>query len=284
MWWIVTNDHNNLNKKFSFVNSSLKTESNLNKLLKIHFLKTLSWLSARCLMIGLFLLSFQAIAQDNWDNGKIKHREFDNAKIEDYKKDKRFQYQEIRRPTQPSFMYRLSEWIWRNIVAPLSNPKKHPVRGTIYYIIIAGILIYAILKLINADISLFGSKKAQSQVTFSEVEENIHEMDFNQLIEEAKSKQNYRRAVRLLYLQILKKLSDKALINWQIDKTNHEYERELLGTSLYNGFQDVTLRFEYFCYGDFQIDRTSFDRTEPLFQEFSSKLAQVKTKATQAAS
>ncbi|HAS41209.1 MAG TPA: hypothetical protein DCS93_12060 [Microscillaceae bacterium] len=246
----------------------------MNKLLKI---------SLWSLLFGGCLWALSAKAQqtqDDWDFSEVKQRQFDQAKIEKYKKDKRFQYQQTPRPTQPSIWFRISEWLWRNIADPLSNPGKHPVRSTIYYLIVAGILIYAILKLINADLSFSRSKKSQSQVTFAEIEENIHEMDFDQLIAEAKSKQNYRRAVRLLYLQILKKLTDKALINWQIDKTNHDYERELAYTSLHQSFQAVTLRFEYVCYGDFHINRETYDSTEPIFLEFGAKLAQLKSKST----
>ena len=259
-----------------------QTESNLNKLLKIYFVKTL----LGCFILGA-LLVLPAKAQqnqDDWDLGKVKHRRFDQTKIQKYKQDKRFRYQQTPRPTQPSLWFRMSEWLWRNIAEPLSNPNKHPVRSTIYYLIIAGILIYAILKLINADLSFSRSKKSQSQVVFTEVEENIHEMNFDQLIADAKTKQNYRRAVRLLYLQILKKLTDKGLINWQIDKTNHDYEQELVYTSLHQSFQAITLRFEYVCYGDFQIDREAYNSTEPIFLEFSTKLAQLKSKPTKALS
>ncbi|OJJ14728.1 hypothetical protein BKI52_41565 [marine bacterium AO1-C] len=260
-------------KKFSFVKA--QTESNLNKLLKI------SWWSF-FVVITLVVSSVKAQqTQEDWDFSKVKHRRFDQTKIEEYKKDKRFQYQQTPRPKQPSLWFRFTEWLWRNIADPLNNPRKHPVRSTIYYLIIAGILIYAILKLINADLSFSGRRKAQSQVTFAEVEENIHEMDFDQLITEAKAKQNYRRAVRLLYLQNLKKLTDKGLIHWQIDKTNHDYERELAQTSLHQSFQTITLRFEYACYGDFHIDREIYDDTEPIFLEFGDKLAQLKSKSTQ---
>ncbi len=253
----------------------------MNKLLNIPLLKT----GLRWSIINIFLLGFSVKAQQtpkDADLDYIKHRQFDKTSIDAYKNDKRFQYQQTPRPEQPSLMFRLSEWLWQNIGEPLNNPKQHPVRSTIYYLIISGILIYAILKLINADLSFMGGKKSKSEVVFAELAENIHEMDFNQLIAEAKTKQNYRRAVRLLYLHTLKKLTDQSLIDWQIDKTNHEYEQELAYTSLHPSFQAITLRFEYFCYGDFQLDHTAYNDTEAIFIEFETKLAQYKPKPTQA--
>lgn len=215
-------------------------------------------------------------AQKTLDSSQVKIRTFDQATIDGYKKDDRFQYKEIQRPESPSFWFRLREWLWRNLWEPLSKPSQHPIQSTVYYILIAGILIYAILKLINADISAIARKSSQNKITFTEVDENIHEMDFDQLINEARAKQNYRRAVRLLYLQSLKKLTDKGLIAWKIDKTNHEYEQELVDNVLHSSFQELTSRFEHICYGDFRIDQALFAQTEPLFQQFNSQLAQQK--------
>lgn len=213
--------------------------------------------------------------------GQQKVYTFDKTTIQKYKDDPRFQYKEIKRPKSPSLMYRLQEWLWRNFFEPLGNPDKHPIRSKIYYVLIALILLYAILKTINADLTGLFQRKPQSQITFTEIDENIHEMDFAKLIQEAKAKQNYRRAVRLLYLQTLKALSDKALIHWEIDKTNHEYERELSTSLLQPNFQELTLRFEYICYGDFQVNKELFVQTESLFEQFSVQVNQAKPKPAQ---
>lgn len=227
-----------------------------------------------CLLLFCACLSQ---AQETLDSSQVETRTFDQAKIDGYKKEVRFQYKEIPRPKSPSLWFRLREWLWRNLWEPLSKPSQHPVQSTVYYILITGILTYAILKLINADISAIVRKSSQNKVTFAEVDENIHEMDFDQLIAETRAKQNYRRAVRLLYLQSLKKLTDKGLIVWKIDKTNHEYEKELNDNILHGNFQELTSCFEHICYGDFQIDQALFAQTEPLFQQFNSQLAQQKS-------
>lgn len=50
-------------------------------------------------------------------------------------------------------------------------------------------------------------------------EDTIYGVDFPGGIAEALSRQNYREAVRLLYLQTLKQLSDAERIDWQLYKT-----------------------------------------------------------------
>lgn len=240
--------------------------------LKIYQVFILSW---------LLWLPSQLLAQDSSANGQRTIHTFDKKKIQKYKNDPAFQYKEVKRPSSPSFFYRLQEWLWRNFWEPLGNPDKHPIRSKIYYLLIALILLYAILKMINADLTGLFQRKPQSKITFTEVDENIHEMNFAKLIEDAKAKQNYRRAVRLLYLQSLKALSDKNLIHWEIDKTNHEYERELSKSPLQATFQELTLRFEYICYGDFQIDKALFSQTETLFEQFNARVSQTKVKPAQ---
>lgn len=57
------------------------------------------------------------------------------------------------------------------------------------------------------------------------------------MIEEAIANRNYRFALRLNYLRSLKILSDKEIINWKIDKTNHEFIGEIKHSNLKSTFQ-----------------------------------------------
>lgn len=58
-------------------------------------------------------------------------------------------------------------------------------------------------------------------------EDTIYGVDFPGGIAEALSRQNYREAVRLLYLQTLKQLSDAERIDWQLYKTPTQYINEV---------------------------------------------------------
>nr|WP_262905325.1 DUF4129 domain-containing protein [Hymenobacter nitidus] len=80
--------------------------------------------------------------------------------------------------------------------------------------------------------------------------EDIHSLDFNTLLAQAEAAGNYRLAVRLGYLAVLKQLTDHGLIRWQPEKTNHDYLRELTAGSLRPAFQEITRQFEYVWYGE----------------------------------
>ena len=93
-------------------------------------------------------------------------------------------------------------------------------------------------------------------------------MDFDRLIAEATAARAYRRAVRLLYLKTLKTLAADNLIDWQRDKTNHEYIAELRQPALRSSFAELTFLFEYIWYGDFPVDEGVFDRARSRFTQF----------------
>ena len=75
---------------------------------------------------------------------------------------------------------------------------------------------------------LFGNKKTkmeEEQAAFL-TEENLEKVEFGyleQALEKALLQRNFRMAIRIHYLWLLKILYEKELIKWKHDKTNHAY-------------------------------------------------------------
>ena len=116
-------------------------------------------------------------------------------------------------------------------------------------IVLLTVLIMMLLK-VNA-FKVFYSGQGANTFTYSALDENIHEMDFEKLIQEATGKNDYRLGVRLVFLYALKMLSDKNLIHWDQGKTNHDYLDELSATEIKTGFNELNSYFEYAWYGNF---------------------------------
>ncbi|NDV66451.1 DUF4129 domain-containing protein [Bacteroides sp. 224] len=102
------------------------------------------------------------------------------------------------------------------------------------------------------------SRKVPLQYTVHE--DTIYGIDFNKEIERALSGSDYKEAVRLLYLQTLKQLSDKELIDWQLYKTPTEYIYEVKAEGMKESFRNLTNSFLRVRYGNFEA-------SELLFQE-----------------
>ena len=118
------------------------------------------------------------------------------------------------------------------------------------------------------------SSKSSRKITSDEipelVEKDITEVDFDELIKRTAASGDYRKAVRLLYLESLKTLNHKKWINWKPYKTNYEYQLELSGTKLQSSFDRLTYNFEYIWYGHFDIDQAVYQQLERGFKDFQS--------------
>jgi len=204
------------------------------------------------------------------DSGKVALRNFNEAALSEYKSDRDFNYGDVKIDVSPSLWDRFWRWFWNLFGRAFSNAASG---GTFKYILIAlgaAAIIFAIIKLAGMDLKMILTGKSKSiELPFTESLENIHEISFEEEIEQAINKGNYRLAVRLLYLKSLKKLSDAGRIKWQPDKTNSEYLNELINPAQKNSFRSLTYQFEYVWYGDFPVDKDGFNRINTSFNDFN---------------
>jgi hypothetical protein len=232
------------------------------------------------LLITLFLMSTNGApvkkklpAKISIDTSKIAVKKFDANAIKKYKADKDFNYTG-EAVGQPSFWERFWNWLWDKILGLFG---RIPYGGPIFKYLLLGVAIalltYIIFKSLGIDaMQLLRGDARKIDLAYSESLENIHEMNFDAEIEKAISQHNFRLAVRLLYLKCLKQLSDKDLIQWQIDKTNAAYVYELADPIQQQTFRLLTRQFEYVWYGNFFIDKDTFGNINLLFQNFKNHL------------
>ena len=236
-------------------------------------------------ILFIFIFSFAAAQQMktdstkparqvNVDKAKVNNRTFDEEKLNSYRNNDAYNYGEKIEPPGNSILSRMINWILRKLFRPLTNPKTYTYTEYILITICALIVIYAILKLTKSDWLNVFSRKSKNALApdFEELEENIHEMNFDQLIDQALQDKNYTRAVRLSYLKVLKILSDRQLIDWRINKTNHDYLYEVGKTNFEPEFRRLTFIFEYVCYGNFPIQQSEFQNISETFKSFERKV------------
>ena len=207
------------------------------------------------------------------DSSKIDVKKFDANAIKRYKRDSDFNYNG-EATGQPSFWERFWSWLWQKITSLFDGI---PYSGVVLKYLLLAIAIvfiaYIIFKSLGIDaMQLLRGNAKKIGLPYSESLENINEINFDAEIENAISQHNFRLAVRLLYLKCLKQLSDKNLIQWQIDKTNTAYLYELTDPVQKQTFGFLTRQFEYVWYGDFSIDKDTFSTINLLFQNFKNNL------------
>lgn len=109
-------------------------------------------------------------------------------------------------------------------------------------------------------------------VGLSEEEHIIKNEDIKVLIQKALAAKNYRLAIRYSYLYSLQLLSDNELIDWQMQKTNHDYLAEIKNPDLHDYFSNITRIYDYTWYGDFAIDEAKYQKAETVFLQLQKML------------
>jgi hypothetical protein len=160
-----------------------------------------------------------------------------------------------------------------------NEPRKRSGAGrkllevVLWMIIIGGFAAFIMWYLANSNIGLF--QKKNRAIAFEESEEeteDIFAINYQKEIDKALSNGNYRLAIRLMYLRLLRDLSQKNIIRYKHERTNFDYLLQLSSTSYYHDFFRVTRNYEYSWYGHFEVDKGKFDIIKSDFSSFERKI------------
>jgi hypothetical protein len=210
------------------------------------------------------------------DSTIVTIRHFDKAALKNYNNQKEFQYREGGYVGE-SLWTRFWRWFWGLFDADEKRTALG-IFGIIMKYLFIGLgvaaLVFLIFKLAGIDaFNVINRKSASVTVPYDESVENIYAIDLDAEIEKAVGQQNYRFAVRLLYLKSLRQLADAGLIHWEISKTNAVYIDELANAEQRIAFKMLTQQFEYVWYGEFNIDAQGFKKISTRFSSFKVKTA-----------
>lgn len=182
-----------------------------------------------------------------------------------------------------SFIKRLQNddafW-YANEVFRKREPKK-PTRSFIdtsffqtllWFIIIGGFATFLIMYLYNSNAGLFRKSQALDVEEYEFETNDIFAINYQKEIDKAISTGDYRLAVRLMFLRLLKNLSERNIIQYKQDNTNFDYLLQLQSTGMYPDFFRITRNYEYSWYGQFEIDKDKFDMIKKDFDHFDRKL------------
>jgi len=100
----------------------------------------------------------------------------------------------------------------------------------------------------------------------------IKKSDMELKLEHAKQNENYREAIRIHYLYLLKELIRQQLIDWQPEKTNHDYLHELRLYEHKTNFSECVRIFELVWYGEHIISKEYYYKLSKVFENYINKL------------
>ncbi len=158
-----------------------------------------------------------------------------------------------------------------NFKLPSPSPMTLKVIGILTIVALLGVIIYFLLRNVK-----FGARVAAENVISTSIAgrvEDLAAIDLQALLEQALNDGDYRRAVRIHFLQLLKQLDQAQLIAWTKDKTNKEYLNELLSEEvIYQPVRRLTLAYELTWYGDRAISYEKYNEIAIAFHDATAKI------------
>lgn len=210
---------------------------------------------------------------------KVTLRSFDTLQLNKIREDKAFGYLEIPKARKPNILQllimKIADWLDKHSGRNRDTERK--VQNWMINLLVYGIALFAVgmilWSLFKVKIREIFMKEAEPlEISFTEKEVNIVETNFEVLIQKALQQSDFRGAVRLLYMEALKTLTQNNWIQWKANKTNHEYLMELYNSPFRKSFIELTRSFEYIFYGDFPVNAEVYQNIAGTFKEFQTKV------------
>ena len=247
----------------------------INKNTTYHFIKLLS-LMLLALMMNVHV-SAQDANSDSYEGTSIKEQEFDKKNWErvtkdlNYSKEKKEEEEEEELVRDEPVDTDTNDF---DLDGSIFDGNWSAFFRVFFFIIVIGALAFLMMKLMGSTSFLSNKNvdKTSLQYSIAKAEENIHEADLEDFARHALNKQDYKLAIRLYFLQILKHLSANNFIKWKRNKTNEEYVREMSGTDLFKEFRTLSRLFERVWYSDVTIKEHHFNLIKPKFLDFLKKV------------
>jgi hypothetical protein len=143
----------------------------------------------------------------------------------------------------------------------------------VFYFLVGGAILFLVIKILqNINASPNIDIDAGRVYSLSEVEDKILEIDLDKILNDALAVGDYRLALRVNFLIIIKALSLSGKIIWTKEKTNWEYYHEIKDHALALNFKEIVEPFETIWYGEHELNESQFNRLKPSYDTFKNKL------------
>ncbi len=146
------------------------------------------------------------------------------------------------------------------------------VARTVLISLVIGVLILVIVLLLRKSNWIFNKKVNDKNFLIARLEENLPESDIDPHLSKAINEKDFRLAFRLYYLLLIQQLALQKHVAWRKEKTNGEYLIECSTKNYYESFAKLTLAFDQVWYGEYTLNKISFDDYQ---NEFKSILQQI---------
>ena len=196
-----------------------------------------------------------------YDKSEVEVRKISDSDLQEYRDNKDFDYRkEVTEPENyfAKIMNKIIDFFFGN-GSSLGEILKYIIVALFFAFVISRLLGFKVYKL------FYKNKSLDDIIPIEENIDDIKSDDIDNIIKQAIANEDYKRAIRYLFIKTLKQLSAKEIIEWQINKTNRDYYYEISDKQIKEQFVKLSQIFSYVWYGDFSIDKEKFNEFEQDF-------------------
>ena len=117
------------------------------------------------------------------------------------------------------------------------------------------------------------TKTPESNIKLENIEDYFQESDLDKFLRLALENGDYRLAIRIFYLMVIKLLTEKKLIDWKKNKPNYSYILEMSKYNHFDSFSKLTDIYERIWYGDRAIDKVDFEQLAIEFRSYQKVIS-----------
>ncbi|GAB4344690.1 MAG: hypothetical protein OHK0038_24910 [Flammeovirgaceae bacterium] len=200
------------------------------------------------------------------DTTLLEWKKFDEEKLKELVAEGGFEYMQEEKKEKGSGLgiaELIEVWLQSLFKEFFITPETRKNTRISIYIISVVVVILVIAQIFSGEIrSLFygGGKKTKTNTYVEEKE--LPSETLSKELEKAILEKDFSKAIRMSYILMLRNLAEKGHIRWKIDKTNHEYEFEIVDENTRKKFSEATYYYEYVCYGGFAVDEQLFQKAK----------------------
>lgn len=182
-------------------------------------------------------------------------RAFDDGAMETYANDPQYAYMNY--TIQPPTIWDQIQWFLWDLWAEFwSNPVTSRLTIWLFILTMLGVAVFFIIRM-----KFRGALQNSSNQTIPDAYISIDDerIDYNELISASLDQNDFKNAIRWLYLKGLAKLAQRERIRLAEWKTPYDYQIELTGKMI-DPYAKLSLLFEYVWYGDFDVKRADYEK------------------------
>lgn len=160
--------------------------------------------------------------------------------------------------------------------SPVWTPAFLKFLGFGFLFALAIVILYFLVKNTFADEAISKNTSDADSLLFDNQHiDDVAEQDIDVLLKRALALKDFRGAIRLYYIRLLKHLHNTNYISWKRDKTNRDYASELMPTTFVHDFRKITLAYEIAWYGERTPSYHEFELLQKNFVELHEKTSAI---------